>query len=213
MATPTSVASLGFKRDRILFFMQKVHCPLWCVLQRMRDEVMDIQKERKAFEEFYKSNFSEMDLSHANQLRCINGRYVLDKARWLWGSWQAAKAQAVPDGFALVPKADVHDHYVAEHLKGTTCSVDVSELTGSAGDRVYGKLRPYDCIGSDGNTLLYDLESSNFNMQRHTGNSGDYVLVPKDPTKEMVEAGVFAVLSKGGVYSVYKAMIEAAEVK
>lgn len=95
--------------------------------------------------------------------------------------WELAKAHAVPQGHAVVPQAEVREHYVAQHLKGTTCSVDVSELTGNFGDRIYGKLRPYDCLGSDGNTLLYDLESANFKLLREGGNQGDFVLVSKEP--------------------------------
>lgn len=122
-----------------------------------------------------------------------------------------AKAQAVPEGFVLVPKTDVYDYYIANHLKGTTCSVDVSELTGNDGDRIYGKLRQYDCLGSDGNTLIYDLESSNFKLGKRTGNTGDYVLVPKEPTEEMIKAGRDERRDFGTVASTYKAMIEAQE--
>ena len=39
---------------------------------------------------------------------------------------EEAKTQ-VPEGFVLVPENNVHDHYIANHLKGTTCSVDVSD--------------------------------------------------------------------------------------
>lgn len=84
---------------------------------------MDIQKEREAFEKFYKSNFSEMDLSHAVQLRCVSGRYVLDKARWSWESWQAAKAQAVPDGYVLVPKDQLNQWgHMANHAQEYGCA-------------------------------------------------------------------------------------------
>lgn len=122
-----------------------------------------------------------------------------------------AEIQAVPEGFVLVPKTDVYDYYIANHLKGTTCSVDVSELTGNDGDRIYGKLRQYDCLGSDGNTLIYDLESSNFKLGKRTGNTGDYVLVPKEPTEEMIQAGRDERRDLGTVASTYKAMIEAAQ--
>ena len=108
---------------------------------------------------------------------------MLNMAWEMWSSGQAVKAQ-VPEGFVLVPENNVHDHYIANHLKGTTCSVDVSELTGNDGDRIYGKLRPFDCLGSDGNTLIYDLESSNFNLIKNTGNTGDFVLVEKKNTED-----------------------------
>lgn len=127
--------------------------------------------------------------------------------------WQE-KVSTIPDGFVLVPKSDIHDHYVAEHLKGTTCSVDVSELTGNFGDRIYGKLRPYDCIGSDGNTLLYDLESSNFSLQRRAGNSGEFILLNKECSDEMAEviAGVARVCG-GGADDIYNAIVKQAMVE
>ena len=138
-----------------------------------------------------------------------------DMLNMAWEMWSSAKhsvkAQAVPEGFVLVPERNVHDHYIANHLKGTTCSVDVSELTGNDGDRIYGKLRSFDCLGSDGNTLIYDLESSNFNLVKTTGNTGDFILVPKEPTEAMYIAGVDKRQSGGNTADVYKAMIEAQE--
>ena len=128
-----------------------------------------------------------------------------------------AKAQAVPEGFVLVPERNVHDHYIANHLKGTTCSVDVSKLTSNDGDRIYGKLRSFDCLGSDGNTLIYDLESSNFNLVKTTGNTGDFVLVPKEPTPKMIDATwdfddeIQEMSHNSRNEFIYKAMIEAQE--
>ena len=135
-----------------------------------------------------------------------------------------AKAQAVPEGFVLVPERNVHDHYIANHLKGTTCSVDVSELTGNDGDRIYGKLRSFDCLGSDGNTLIYDLESSNFNLVKTTGNTGDFVLVEKTKLMQIVgSAAIIEPITRGNplmskykteldfILSTVRAMIEAQE--
>ena len=175
---------------------------------------MDIQ--RKAFEESNNVNpdwsfkFDEelqqyvaVDFEMTNQVDEFNEHWDTFRAGW------DAKAQAVPEGFVLVPERNVHDHYIANHLKGTTCSVDVSELTGNDGDRIYGKLRSFDCLGSDGNTLIYDLESSNFNLVKTTGNTGDFVLVPKEPTLEMCHRGRNTRSFK--VQDIYKAMIEAQE--
>ena len=147
-----------------------------------------------------------------------------DMLNMAWEMWSSAKhsvkAQAVPEGFVLVPERNVHDHYIANHLKGTTCSVDVSELTGNDGDRIYGKLRSFDCLGSDGNTLIYDLESSNFNLVKTTGNTGDFILVPKEPSADLVNHGHQVFLghfNEGGqtggrsLYFAYKAMIETQE--
>ncbi|MCU4373752.1 hypothetical protein KTH22_01145 [Acinetobacter variabilis] len=64
---------------------------------------MDIQKERKAFEAWLKS---------LNE----NGRttyFLGQESTVAWEAWQAAKAQAVPEGFVLVPKvphADLVNH-------------------------------------------------------------------------------------------------------
>ena len=62
---------------------------------------MDIEKEREAFEDKLKrmgkvddSNFSVAD----------DGSYEWDTIHFAWTIWQAAKAQAVQEGFVLVPK-------------------------------------------------------------------------------------------------------------
>ena len=51
---------------------------------------MDIQKERELFEAWVIENLAD-------------GRSMSWEG-WCWESWQAAKAQAVPEGFVLVPK-------------------------------------------------------------------------------------------------------------
>lgn len=56
---------------------------------------MDIQKERQAFEAWVGSNGRSIE-------RFSDGSYksmTLDKE---WEAWQAAKAQAVPEGFVLI---------------------------------------------------------------------------------------------------------------
>lgn len=58
---------------------------------------MDIQKEREVFEAWVGSNGRSIE-------RFSDGSYksmTLDKE---WEAWQAAKAQALPEGFVLVPK-------------------------------------------------------------------------------------------------------------
>lgn len=62
---------------------------------------MDIQKEREVFEAWVGSNGRSIE-------RFSDGSYksmTLDKE---WEAWQAAKAQAVPEGFVLVPKNPTH---------------------------------------------------------------------------------------------------------
>ena len=51
---------------------------------------MDMYKERKAFEDWVIENLAE-------------GR-SMSWEDWCWKTWQAAKAQAVPEGFVAVPK-------------------------------------------------------------------------------------------------------------
>lgn len=51
---------------------------------------MDIQKEREAFEKWANENIAK-------------GR-MMNWQEWCWEAWQAAKAQAVPEGFVLAPK-------------------------------------------------------------------------------------------------------------
>lgn len=41
----------------------------------------------------------------SSELEKEDGEYVSSKAQMGWQMWQAAKAQAVPEGFVLVPKA------------------------------------------------------------------------------------------------------------
>ena len=54
---------------------------------------MDINKEREAFEAWVVENLAE-------------GR-SMSWEDWCWKAWQAAKAQAVPEGFVLVPEGFV----------------------------------------------------------------------------------------------------------
>lgn len=58
---------------------------------------MDIKKEREAFEAWVGSNGRKVERSSDGSYKSM----TLDKE---WEAWQAAKAQAVPEGFVLVPK-------------------------------------------------------------------------------------------------------------
>lgn len=76
--------------------------------------MIDIQKERAAFEVYAKSrieNFCDCKFEHGNYVMLENSRLNrLDKYLLIcsmnrsWSAWQAAKAQAVPEGFVLVPR-------------------------------------------------------------------------------------------------------------
>ena len=65
-----------------------------------QQSVMDIQKEREAFEKecrllCYKGN---MVMSN------LGSFYNNEQTNWMWQMWLSAKAQAVPEGFVLVDK-------------------------------------------------------------------------------------------------------------
>ena len=68
---------------------------------------MDIQKEREAFEKFFYQNCLvqwEKDMSEMLFQKLESGDYEYVRLQSSWLSWQAAKAQAVQEGFVLVPK-------------------------------------------------------------------------------------------------------------
>lgn len=59
------------------------------------------------------------------------------QARQLWDFWQAAKAQAVPEGFVLVEKKNTEDWYLDESegmwfdhdgIDGGLCELDIGEV-------------------------------------------------------------------------------------
>lgn len=61
---------------------------------------MDLQKEREAFEKecrllCYKGN---MVMSN------LGSFYNNEQTNWMWQMWLSAQAQAVPDGYCVVPK-------------------------------------------------------------------------------------------------------------
>lgn len=62
---------------------------------------MDIQKEREAFENHLKKmGKTDNETFSKNE----DDSYQMDIIHFGWKIWQAAKAQAVPDGFVLMPK-------------------------------------------------------------------------------------------------------------
>lgn len=62
---------------------------------------MDIQKEREAFEAYMAEKYKNL----MDRRQCLNngGGYMAWDMNVAWKVWQAAKAQAVPDGFVVVP--------------------------------------------------------------------------------------------------------------
>lgn len=68
---------------------------------------MDIQKERDAFEKHWIENFDAIDLEDTEYRDDLNmyehPTLFADDLNKAWSSWQAAKVQAIPEGFVLVP--------------------------------------------------------------------------------------------------------------
>ena len=69
---------------------------------------MNIDKEREAFEDCYKTSrdykfYVKHEMSEKQIFEFKNDKYVVDCVNDGWKIWQAAKAQAVPEGFVLVP--------------------------------------------------------------------------------------------------------------
>ena len=60
---------------------------------------MDKQQEREAFEAWFESRYDANFMQFALDLDF----YVDKHTQTSWEAWQAAKAQAVPDGFVVVP--------------------------------------------------------------------------------------------------------------
>ncbi len=75
---------------------------------------MDIQKEKNLYlaklleQEVIKQDEFE-DLVFKPEINAFHSNYLssrfMDNINFGWSAWQAAKAQAVPEGFVLVPKA------------------------------------------------------------------------------------------------------------
>lgn len=70
---------------------------------------MDIQKEREAFQKFCEENFDferHEQTYFDEQTQCYENDIGEDteSINMAWSAWQAAKAQAVPEGFILVEK-------------------------------------------------------------------------------------------------------------
>ena len=87
---------------------------------------MDIQKEREAFESWH---YEQYLLENPN-IDISNAKYIYDYAHKNalvyqlkeshFTAWQAAKAQAIPEGFVLVPKEPTQEMLIA----ADNCAID-----------------------------------------------------------------------------------------
>ena len=83
-----------------------------------QESVMDLQKEREAFEKecrllCYKGN---MVMSN------LGSFYNNEQTNWMWQMWLSAKAQAVPEGFVLVPKENISCYWQDNDEPENFCS-------------------------------------------------------------------------------------------
>ena len=82
-----------------------------------QESVMDFQKEKEAFEKhaskFFKTNEAFEDDGE---------NYVYDEVKFMWDCWLAAKAQAVPEGFVLVPKENISCYWQDNDEPENFCS-------------------------------------------------------------------------------------------
>ncbi|MEQ1077765.1 hypothetical protein ABLT35_13600 [Acinetobacter johnsonii] len=78
---------------------------------------MDIQKERESFQKFCEENFDferHEQTYFDEQTQCYENDIGEDteSINMAWATWQAAKAQAVPEGFVLVPVKEIKTWYL-----------------------------------------------------------------------------------------------------
>ena len=90
-----------------------------------QESVMDIQKEKIAHEKHlfsqgvdfkYLPNIQYSELENVYELIEWDEEYseALNEINSSWCTWQAAKAQAVPEGFVLVPVKEITEWYLDE---------------------------------------------------------------------------------------------------
>ena len=72
---------------------------------------MDLQKEREAFEAYMAEKYK--NLVDRRQCRNNGGGYMAWDMNVAWRVWQAAKAQAVPEGFVVVNQKDLLELTIA----------------------------------------------------------------------------------------------------
>ena len=92
---------------------------------------MDIQ-EKEAFKAWFKKEYLGID-NLANQ----GDEGAITRRDYAYVGWQAAKAQAVPEGFVLVEKKNTEDWYLDDcegmwwdhdGIDGSLCELDIGEV-------------------------------------------------------------------------------------
>ena len=83
-----------------------------------QESVMDIQKERKAFDVYFKEKYPELYkdvFDEDGDDRAIIGY------SFAWSAWQAAKAQAVPEGFVEKTESNTNHYFKLKDWDEWTC--------------------------------------------------------------------------------------------
>ena len=88
---------------------------------------MGIEKEREAFEDCYKTSrdykfYVKHEMSEKQIFEFKNDKYVVDCVNGGWKIWQAAKSQAVPEGFVSVPKENISCYWQDNDEPENFCS-------------------------------------------------------------------------------------------
>lgn len=91
---------------------------------------MDVQKEREAFETWLFST-EKFKFRNKNFLFMLDeyGSYEDKPVLEHWETWQAAKSQAVPEGFVLVPKEPTDE--IIEAMNEFDYRNDYSDMDGA----------------------------------------------------------------------------------
>ena len=73
-----------------------------------QESVMEIQKEREAFEAWYRKEYDNTVIDDSEFSEILgeyeSNYYWVDELNQSWMAWQAAKGQAAPEGFLLMPR-------------------------------------------------------------------------------------------------------------
>ena len=81
-----------------------------------QESVMDIKKEREAFEAWYRKEYDNTVIDDSEFSEILDeyesNYYWVDELNQSWKAWQAAKAQAVPEGFVLAPVKEIKTWYL-----------------------------------------------------------------------------------------------------
>ena len=95
-----------------------------------QESVMDIQKEKDAYlgellERDAITQDEYNDIIFRPSVNAFDSNYLsarfIDNINWGWNSWQAAKAQAVPEGFVEKTESNTHHYFKLKDWDEWTC--------------------------------------------------------------------------------------------